>query len=87
MKQRLLFSLTNAGQPFIYVEDANYENRGELLLRHDHQGIDLRLDYAREVLAALHRAWRRPVEVHTVVDGKPALIRFDGSEHVQRPLK
>jgi stage V sporulation protein R len=87
VKQRLLFSLTNAGQPFIYVEDANHENRGELLMRHDHQGIDLRLDYAREVLQSIHRAWRRPVEIHTIVDGKSALLRFDGSEHVQRPIK
>jgi len=87
VKQRLLFSLTNAGQPFIYVVDANYENRGELLLEHDHQGIDLRLDYAREVLQSLQRAWRRPVELHTTVDNKPALLRFDGNEHVQRPLK
>ena len=32
VKEKLLFQLTNAGNPFIYVEDANYENRGELLL-------------------------------------------------------
>ncbi len=42
VKEKLLFQLTNAGNPFIYVEDANFENRGELLLRHDHQGMDLR---------------------------------------------
>jgi stage V sporulation protein R len=87
VKKRLLFSLTNAGQPFIYVEDANHQNRGELLLAHDHQGIDLRLDWAREVLTALYRVWRRPVEIHSKVDNKPTLLRFDGSEHVQRPIK
>ena len=47
MKEKLLFQLTNGGNPFIYVEDANYDNRGELLLRHDHQGLDLRQDYAQ----------------------------------------
>ena len=41
VKEKLLFQLTNFGDPFIYVEDANYENRGELLLRHRHEGIDL----------------------------------------------
>ena len=87
VKRRLLFQLTNAGQPFIYVVDANYGNRGELLLQHDHQGIDLRLDWAREVLRALERAWKRPVEIHSIVEGKPTLLRFDGNEHVQRPLK
>ena len=47
VKEKLLFQLTNGGNPFIYVEDANYDNRGELLLRHDHQGLDLRQDYAQ----------------------------------------
>ena len=37
IKQRLLFSLTNFGKPWIYVVDGNYRNRGELLLRHELQ--------------------------------------------------
>ena len=61
VKEKLLFQLTNAGNPFIYVEDANYENRGELLLQHDHQGVDLRADYAKETLRSLVRVWKRPV--------------------------
>ena len=87
VKEKLLFQLTNAGQPFIYVDDSNLGNRGELLLRHDHMGIDLRVDWAREVMKALVRIWRRPVEIHTKVENKPTLLRFDGKEHVQRPLK
>lgn len=87
VKEKLLFQLTNAGQPFIRVVDANLGNRGELLLEHDHQGIDLRLDWAREVLRSLVRVWRRPVEIHTKVENKPTLLRFDGKEHVQRPLR
>ena len=53
----LWIRLANAGQPFIYVEDSNLGNRGELLLMHDHQGADLRMDYAREVLKSLVRVW------------------------------
>ncbi|MDQ3030968.1 MAG: SpoVR family protein [Myxococcota bacterium] len=87
VKEKLLFQLTNAGQPFIRVTDSNLGNRGELLLEHDHQGIDLRLDWGREVLRALVRVWRRPVEIHTKVENKPTLLRFDGKEHVQRPLR
>ncbi|MFT3926181.1 MAG: SpoVR family protein [Myxococcales bacterium] len=87
VKDKLLFALTNAGQPFIEVVDKNHENRGELLLKHQHQGIDLRVDYAREVLTALHRVWKRPVEVHTVVDSKNTMLRYDGKEHTQRAMK
>ena len=87
VKNKLLFALTNAGQPFIEVVNANHENRGELLLAHDHQGIDLRMDYAREVLSALQRVWKRPVELHTIADSKKTMLRFDGKEHAQRAIK
>ena len=51
VKQQLLLSLTNAGNPIISVVDANHGNRSELLLEHTHQGADLRLDWAGEVSA------------------------------------
>src|SRR5687767_3899466 len=53
VKQKLLFQLTNFGNPIICVVDANYQNRGELLLKHDHQGIDLQKDYSQAALEAL----------------------------------
>ncbi len=74
VKEKLLFQLTNGGNPFIYVEDANFDNRGELLLRHDHQGLDLRQDYAKEVMRSLLRIWKRPVNVMTVAEGKPVML-------------
>ena len=86
MKDKLLFPLTNFGQPFIFVEDGNFENRGELLLRHRHEGIDLQIDHARETLTALVRIWRRPVNLLTAVDGKQKLFRFDGKEQVEKSL-
>jgi stage V sporulation protein R len=87
VKEKLLFQLTNAGSPFIYVEDANFENRGELLLRHDHQGLDLRIDYAREVLKSLVRVWKRPVNVMTIAEGKSVMMRYDGKEQTSRQLR
>ena len=87
MKEKLLFQLTNAGNPFIYVEDANFENRGELLLRHDHQGMDLRQDYAREVMRSLVRIWKRPVNVSTTAEGKAVMLRYDGREHTTRHVR
>jgi len=80
VKQQMLSQLTNAGQPFVYVIDANYLNRGELLLAHRHEGVDLQLSYARDTLRNIERIWRRPVSVLTIVDDKPKRIRFDGSE-------
>ena len=87
VKDRLLTALTNAGSPIIAVEDANHGNRGELLLKHDHQGVDLRIDWARSVLQSLERVWKRPVELHTRLENKGTLLRFDGKEHIQRAMK
>lgn len=80
VKTQLLGQLTNFGQPFIYVIDANHLNRGELLLGHRHEGRDLKLDYARDTLRNLERIWRRPTSILTIVDDKPKRVRFDGSE-------
>jgi stage V sporulation protein R len=85
VKNKLLFQLTNFGEPFIVVEDANHDNRSELLLRHKHEGTDLHEENAKATLAALERIWRRPVNLHTIVDGKPKLLRYDGKDHVERP--
>jgi stage V sporulation protein R len=81
-----LFGLTNFGKPWIYVVDGNYRNRGELLLRHEHNGIDLRQDWAAETIANIQFVWNRPVHLQTVVDGKPTLLSFDGSEHSSKHL-
>ncbi len=81
IKQRLLFSLTNFGKPWIVVVDGNYRNRGELLLKHVHNGVDMRLDHAADVLANLHAIWSRPVSLQTVVEDKPTLLSFDGTDH------
>jgi stage V sporulation protein R len=81
IKQRLLFSLTNFGKPWIYVIDGNYRNRGELLLKHAHTGVDLKLDQAADTLGNIQAIWGRPVHLTTLVDGKPTTLSFDGTDH------
>ncbi len=87
IKDKLLFQLTNFGNPFIYVEDANLDNRGELFLRHDHQGVDLDLEKSRETLRSLFRVWRRPTAIATQIDGRPTLLRYDGKDHSSKPIR
>lgn len=86
IKERLLFSLTNFGQPIIRVKDGNYRNRGELYLQQEHFGVDLKLDLAQDTLRHLHRLWTRPVHLETIVEGRATLLSFDGSDHSIRPL-
>jgi stage V sporulation protein R len=86
VKEKLLHMLTNFGQPIIAVEDGNFENRGELLLSHRHDGVDLKMDYARETLKNLQAMWRRPVNLRTKVDGRDTILRFDGKDHSDKRL-
>jgi stage V sporulation protein R len=84
IKRQLLQSLTNHGRPFIYVVDGNYRNRGELYLRHQFQGVELRRDYAQACLENLQLLWSRPVHIETVIDEKPAVLSWDGKTHEAR---
>jgi stage V sporulation protein R len=80
VKEHLLFGLTNFGQPFVYVIDGNYKNRGELLLQHRFNGLEIQLDNAGETLKHLHALWGRPVHLQTRIDEKGLLLSFDGEQ-------
>jgi stage V sporulation protein R len=86
VKQRLLGSLTNFGKPWITVINGNHRNRGELLLRHEYHGVELKQDEARDTLTNLHFLWGRPVHLETVVDDKPVVLGFDGTDHTQQTI-
>jgi stage V sporulation protein R len=81
IKQQLLDNLTNHGQPFIQIINGNFRNRGELYLLHDYNGVELKLDYARDTLVNLQKLWSRPVHIETVVDDEPTVLSYDGEDH------
>ena len=86
IKEILLNSLTNLGQPLIRVMDGNFENRGELLLFHQHEGQDLKWDFAKDTLANIHRLWKRPVHLETSREEEKIRLSFDGQEHREKSL-
>jgi stage V sporulation protein R len=86
VKAQLLFHMTNFGQPIIKIEDANFENRGELLLSHLHEGIDMQPDFMSETLKNVYKLWKRPVNIITVMDDSPQLFKFDGRDYTTQKL-
>jgi stage V sporulation protein R len=84
IKRRLLFQLTNFGQPIIDVLDGNFENRGELYLIHNYEGIDLDIPYAQGTLRNLYKLWGRPVHIETVVEGKVRMLFSYGPDGDKR---
>jgi stage V sporulation protein R len=81
VKEKLLFMITNFGQPTIEVADGNFLNRGELLLAHRFEGVPLKLDQALETLENVQALWRRPVNLETFVDDEPVVLVYDGTKH------
>ena len=86
VKQRLLHSLTNFGKPWIYAANGNHANRGELLLRHEYNGVELKGDEAQDTLSNVQYLWGRPVHLETVVDGQAVLLTFDGTDHSHQTI-
>ena len=87
MKEKLLQQLTNFGQPVIEVVDGNFENRGEGILTHRHEGVDLKTLCPGDAEEPLCRAlWHRPVNLTTKPKGKTVMLRFDGKEHSERKI-
>lgn len=80
IKSKLLLQLTNFGNPIIEVESANYKNRGELLLKHVHQGVDLDFNFAKDTMHNMFKVWKRPVTIVTIVEDKKIYYTHDGKE-------
>lgn len=86
IKSQLLFHMTNFGQPIVKVEDSNFENRGEMLLTHTHEGIDMQPDFLSATLKNVYKIWKRPVNLATIMDNEPQLCRYDGKEYTLHKL-
>ncbi|MEF8852467.1 MAG: SpoVR family protein [Haloarculaceae archaeon] len=67
VKKKLMLEFTNFGKPTVVVEDGNYNNRNELLLAHQYNGVMLDLKQARDVLERVFELWGRPVNLKTIV--------------------
>jgi stage V sporulation protein R len=77
VKMTLLHHLTNMGQPFIYVVDANYLNRGELFMAHKFAGLEVEAGKAAEVLTNLRVLWGRPVHLQARINDEMMLLTMD----------
>jgi stage V sporulation protein R len=67
VKKKLMLRFTNFGKPTIAVEDGNYDNRNELLLAHQYNGVVLDIQQARQTLERVFQLWGRPVNLKTIV--------------------
>ncbi len=87
VKQKLLFMLSNRGQPRVAVVEGNHQNRGELVLQHSYEGLDIQLDWAQEVMGNLAKVWGRPIHLETRLEGKLIVLHHDGTDFTRDVIK
>jgi stage V sporulation protein R len=69
VKDSLLKNIGDNGIPRVIVSDIS--NSGDLILQHDHDGRDLDLDYADNVVASIKRLWDKDVKFFTIIEEEP----------------
>jgi len=85
VRQTLLYRIANMSQPYIYVADANYANRGELYLAHQWNGLEVDGAQAAEVLRGLRLLWDRPVHLQLRINDEMMLLTCagDGEDEIK----
>jgi len=82
IRQTMIRDLANFGKPMITVADRDWNNNRELVLRHEFEGVPLKLEYAKDVIKQTFNLWQRKIHLWTVKsDGqKIAHLLYDGNE-------
>jgi spore cortex formation protein SpoVR/YcgB (stage V sporulation) len=80
VRDELVQSRTNGGFPYITAKDADLHGRGELLLVHRFEGLELDRKYVERTLPLVYKLWGRPVHLETNVGGKPVQYGWDGKQ-------
>lgn len=70
--------MTNFGQPYIVVEDGDYEGGRELYLKHYLDGRDLDVSCAERTLPHVYQVWGRPVHLETKQGEKRVIFTCKG---------
>ncbi|RME55398.1 SpoVR family protein [Candidatus Woesearchaeota archaeon] len=67
VRQALVNSIYNGGEPLVYVKDGNFNNKGELLLYHDFDFTGKMLDIEKtlKVMRNIRSIWGRDVSIET----------------------
>lgn len=84
VRDQLVASRMNGGFPYIVVQDGDYNRAGELLLKHQYEGLELDLKYLERTLPYVYTLWGRPVHLETVVEDKSAMFSYDGNKVSRR---
>mgnify|MGYP001270435957 CR=1 FL=1 len=86
VRDGIVASMTNFGNPYLVIDDADYHRNSELYIKHLYEGQEMDLSYAEKTLIYLYQIWGRPVHLETVFDEKRVLLSFDGEKNARQVL-
>lgn len=69
IKNNLIKTVGIGSIPRIYVDDIT--KGGDIILKHDHDGRDLDLEYAKNVVNQISNLWEGAVKLFTVIEDEP----------------
>jgi stage V sporulation protein R len=52
--------------------------KGELLLSHLFEGVEMQPDYMKETMARVFEIWQKPVHIATVLDKEAKVVTYNG---------
>lgn len=79
VRDSIVDSMTNFGQPILTVDDGDYKRHGELYLKHAFDGKELDPDYTERVMKNMQKLWGRPVHLETMLDDKKVILTMNES--------
>jgi Uncharacterized conserved protein len=74
VRDNLARQLVHGGNPTIVVCNGDYGDKGGLLLRHCHEGLDLDLNYLEKTLAYVQYLWGKPAYIETIMDNRKMIF-------------
>jgi len=84
VRDQLVGMRVNGGFPYLMVEDGDYLHKGELLIKHYYEGMELDLKYIERTLPYVFYLWGRPVHLQSVVEGREVMFTHDGKKTHRR---
>lgn len=80
IKDTLIQNVGTGSIPVIKVQDCDYKHHRVLLLKHEHDGRDLQLDYAEKTLQYLQQLWGHDVVMETVIDDNKTWLNLSDNK-------
>jgi stage V sporulation protein R len=85
IKETLIHNVGTGTIPVIKVVDSDHNSNRGLLLKHDHDGRDLQLEYAEKTLRYMRQLWEHDVVLETIINEKPTLLVFSDDKLAIKP--